>query len=466
MRADLVGLGVQLEWPGAEAPEEQAVAAILERLQVDGECILLIYDNAVDPKSLRQFLPRGGGPDIVITSNAPNWGGLAASVEIEVWPKDVGADFLVARTGRATERDAALALSEALGGLALAHEQAAAYCERTGMPLAEYRRRFEATPNLLDNVHDAAREYHDGLTVAKTFALAIDEAAKLHPAAEPLIVYAALLASEPVPLYLFSEGQLGFSEPFASQIKSDGLDEAIAALRTLALIDRELIPDERDPSILTDCIRLHRLVRQVAGDRRTKDVRAGILKELVASLATAYPRDVFDDTSTWPRCRRLNTLALGVIDDELLLDWEDSSASELLDKLGKYKQRVSADFGGARVLFERALRIDEKIFGPKHANTAAKLNNLAHLLSSQGDPANGKLLYERALAIHEDTLGAEHENTIMCLNNFAVALEGLDDLAGARSCAERALVASEKTLGQKHPETGRALNILGCVLES
>jgi hypothetical protein len=31
------------------------------------------------------------------------------------------------------------------------------------------------------------------LTVVKTFALAIEEAAKLHPAAEPLIVRAALL---------------------------------------------------------------------------------------------------------------------------------------------------------------------------------------------------------------------------------------------------------------------------------
>ena len=42
----------------------------------------------------------------------------------------------------------------------------------------------------------AKHSNHDGLTVAKTFALAIEEAAKLHPAAEPLIVHAALLAAE------------------------------------------------------------------------------------------------------------------------------------------------------------------------------------------------------------------------------------------------------------------------------
>jgi hypothetical protein len=40
---------------------------------------------------------------------------------------------------------------------------------------------------LLDDVRHAPTEYHDGRTVAKTFGLAIEEAAKLHPAAEPLV---------------------------------------------------------------------------------------------------------------------------------------------------------------------------------------------------------------------------------------------------------------------------------------
>ena len=62
---------------------------------------------------------------------------------------------------------------------------------------------------------------------------------------EPLITYAALLAPEPIPLFLFSEARGTFGEPFASQLTGDGLDEAIAALRTFALIERETIVDER-----------------------------------------------------------------------------------------------------------------------------------------------------------------------------------------------------------------------------
>jgi hypothetical protein len=144
-------------------------------------------------------------------------------------------------------------LRSALGGLPLAHEQAAAYCERLDISLADYRKRFKSAPaRLLDAHRDAPPEYHDGLTVAKTFALAIDEAAKLHPAAEPLIVHAALLAPEPIPLFVFSEARDHFSEPLASMLSDDGLDEAVAALRAFALVDRERIQDERDASVTTD----------------------------------------------------------------------------------------------------------------------------------------------------------------------------------------------------------------------
>jgi hypothetical protein len=65
---------------------------------------------------------------------------------------------------------------------------------------------------MLDTERDARAEYHDKLTVAKTFALAIEEAAKLHPAAQPLIVRAALLAPEPIPLFIFAEGREEFGD--------------------------------------------------------------------------------------------------------------------------------------------------------------------------------------------------------------------------------------------------------------
>jgi hypothetical protein len=265
MRADLVALGVRLGWVTADEKEESALDKVRERLRHEGDGLLLIYDNAIDAVSLRAYLPVGGAARVLVTSNAHAWRGVAAPVEIRLWPRQVGADYLIVRTGRNRERADAEALSDSLGGLPLAHEQAAAYCERLDLSLGEYRRRFDAAPTrLLDADKDAPAEYHDRLTVAKSFALAIDEAAKVHSAAEPLIVHAALLAPEPIPLFLFSEGREKLGEPLASLLAGDGLDEAVAALRSFALIDRESIADERDRAIATEAIRLHRLGRTVA----------------------------------------------------------------------------------------------------------------------------------------------------------------------------------------------------------
>ena len=155
--------------------------------------------------------------------------------------------------------------------------------------------------------------------MAKTFALAIDEAAKLHPAAEPLIVHAALLAPEPIPLFLFAEAREKFGEPLASALAGDGLDEAVAALRAFALVDRETIADERDPSITTDTIRLHRLVRQVAAARREGEAREEARRALVEAMAAVYPEGVFNDPKTWPRARRLDALALALVGGDSVL---------------------------------------------------------------------------------------------------------------------------------------------------
>jgi hypothetical protein len=259
-------------------------------------------------------LRRGGTARVLVTSNAPAWRGVAELVEIRLWPKEIGADYLIARTSREGERKGAEDLSEALGGLPLAHEQAAAYCERLEIPLGEYRRRFAAAPvHMLDTTRDAPVEYYDKLTVAKTFVLAIEEAGNLHPAAEPLIVHAALLAPEPIPLFLFAEAREKFGEPLASTLAEDGLDEAVAALRSFALIDRETILDERDPSVTTDTIRLHRLVREIAAAQRAGAAREKARRALVLSLANVYPQGVFNDPNTWPRARRLDGLSLVLV---------------------------------------------------------------------------------------------------------------------------------------------------------
>jgi hypothetical protein len=180
----------------------------------------------------------------------------------------------------------------------------AAYCERLEISLAEYRKRFDRTPvRLLDDARHAPTEYHDGRTVAKAFGLAILGGGKASPSCR----VTALLAPEPIPLFLFSDAREKFGEPPATALAGDGLDEAMAALRGFALVERETIVDERDASITTDAIRLHRLVREIAAARREGEARDTLRHALVAALAAVYPHEIYRNPASWPRCAPLTT---------------------------------------------------------------------------------------------------------------------------------------------------------------
>jgi class 3 adenylate cyclase/tetratricopeptide (TPR) repeat protein len=464
MRADLVALGVRLGWAAADDKEESALAAVMERLRHEGEGVLLIFDNAIDADELRPYLPRGGGARVLVTSNAYAWRGIAEPVEIQLWPREIGTDYLVARSGRENERAAAETLSEALGGLPLAHEQAAAYCERLGISLAEYLKRFEAAPaRVLDDRRYAPAEYHDGLTVAKTFGLAIEEAAKLHPAAEPLIVHAALLAPEPIPLFLFAETREKFGEPLATALMGDGLDEAVAALRTFALLNRETIADEHDPTITTETVRLHRLVREVAAARGGGEQRENVRRRLIASLALVYPNDDDINPTSWPCCALLTLHLLTLCETEIADAAANVESADLLARAGKYFFGRGA-YSEAQPLHERALSIREEALGPEHPDTAKSLDSLVVVHIYQRDYAVARPLCERALTIREKALGPEHPDTARSLNNLGLLLRHQGDFVQARRINERALAILEKALGPEHPDKAWSLSNLAWLL--
>jgi tetratricopeptide (TPR) repeat protein len=468
LRGDLTALGMRLRWASAEEKEEQALALVLDRLQHEGEGILLIYDNAANVAAIKPYLPPGGRCKIIVTSNAHNWRGVATPIEVTTWPTHVGADYLVGRTGRTSERETAEALSEALGGLPLAHEQAAALCERLEKSFADYLRRFNAAPGrLLDDSRDAPAEYHDHLTVTKTFGLAIDEASKLHPAVESFIVHAALLAPEPLPLFLFADGREALAEPLFSALADDGLDEIIAALRAFALVDRETVVDERDPAVTTQTIRLHRLVRQVASDRSVGTARELARCQLIRAVAAAYPAEMSDAqrwSEGWPKARRLDQIAHALVSD-MVPEAAEESASRLLAGLAEYRHHALGAYALARPLYERSLMLRERRLGPEHSATAESLNNLGLLLRDEGSDDAALPLLERAIAINEKAFGADHPTTAVSLNNLALLFLERKEFAAARPLFERVVTVNKKAMGLEHPATAASLSNLGLVLK-
>jgi len=72
----------------------------------------------------------------------------------------------------------------------------------------------------------------------------------------------------------------------------------------------------------------------------------------------------------------------------------------------------------AEALYREALKIQERLFGPKHAAIASNLNNLARLYQEQGRYAEAESFYTRSLAIVEELFGPTHPKTARRIGNL------------------------------------------------
>jgi len=470
MRADLVNLGVRLNWVRIDGTQELALSQVVDRLNHEGERILLIYDGALDANSLKPCLPSRGLARIIATSNNHAWRSIATPIEIKTWSKDVGADFLLARSGCSDRLEIAEGLSEALEGLPLAHEMAAAFCERRESSLADYNRRFNAAPvATLDDDRSVPVEY--GLTVAKAFTVAIDEVAKSSATAEILILHAAQLAPEPIPLFLFHRAREKFDEPFASMLSADGLEQAVAELRAFALINREIIIDEQSATVTTDAVRLHRLVREVAATRRSNHENDHYRRALIAVLAEIFPRDSNENPALWPLSASLLPHVFTTCQTEMEHRPFDASPQvysevvTLLASAGRYLG-LRASYTEAQMLYEIALLLCENVlFGPNHPETAMMLHNIAWLHQAQGDFTRAQLLFERSLAIREKTCGLDNQATAQSLESLSVLLHDQGEIATAKKYCTRALAIREKILDPDDREIATSLSNLSLLLQ-
>jgi hypothetical protein len=133
-----------------EQDQSRVVKAVQEWLRTQTGW-LLILDNVT---LARTYLPTSFNGHILLTTRAQSMGRLAARIEVHTLDQDAGALLLLRRAGRvavgasleiALPSDLALAraITEEVGGLPLALDQAGAYIEETGCSLHEYQQRYQ-----------------------------------------------------------------------------------------------------------------------------------------------------------------------------------------------------------------------------------------------------------------------------------------------------------------------------------
>jgi hypothetical protein len=280
-REDLVNsLAVLAEYLGAlpaksatdgNGTVEKAAKAALRLLAEQRTNWLLVYDNVPNPRAIADLLPSGGAR-VLITSRFPNWSGWASEIALDSLPLSEAVDLLQLRAKR-TDKNGAEVLALALGGLPLALDHAAAHCQLTGTSFAEYATTVGA---LMDEVPEDSAYPR---SVAATFTLALEAAAKSSSSAEPLITYLSMAAPERIPLVLVD-----------GAIEDDReRRNAVRALAAVALLRHD--PFE-DGSL---AVTVHRLVQTVAR-ARSKTIQTATAR-MIRRLLEIYP-DVHPDAST------------------------------------------------------------------------------------------------------------------------------------------------------------------------
>ena len=98
--------------------------------------------------------------------------------------------------------------------------------------------------------------------------------------------------------------------------------------------------------------------------------------------------------------------------------------------------------------------------GPNDPVVAAEINNIAGVLRDLGDMEGAREGYQRAMEIDEAVFGADSPMVAIRANNLAGILQYMGDLEGARELFEQASRVLEQTRGEAHPATQLVQNNL------
>jgi class 3 adenylate cyclase/tetratricopeptide (TPR) repeat protein len=441
LAAGYAALADSLNLPEQQSPSQGViVSAVRSWLERNGRW-LLVFDNAPGPEAMASYLPRVPRGHVIITSRDQNWGKAAAAVAVPVLPRNEATAFLAQRTGWSGSPVAELV--EALGGLPLALEQAAAYAIATGCSASAYLGVFRSRRQALLRREQPPEGYQE--TVATTWGMAMAEAARECPAAAGLLALCAYLAPDDIPLFLVAEGVEHCPGPLAEATREPLLlHDAVAALRRYSLV-----------SVHQDTLSVHRLVQAVVRDGLSEGERAVWASTAVQVVLAGFPEEA-GDVRNWPACASRLPHALAATDLAIEAGQVPEETRDLLLRAGRHLlSRADRDLGG--VCLDRALEFVERVRGPEHPALIPVLERLAEFRS--WDP---KPYLDRALAIAERALGPVHPDLARLLAK--VGGLGIHDESIRRAHFARALAIAEGTEGPEgrlaadvHARFGNAL---------
>jgi tetratricopeptide (TPR) repeat protein len=463
--SSLVQIGALLQLPERQEADQQRMVAAVQRWLACHRDWLVIWDNMENVELLQRFLSPVQQGAIVLTTRCQALGTLAQGIELAPLTPEEGTLFLLRRAKVLApiaspeqlqhvmehtpgEYAAAQELVRALEGLPLALDQVGAYVEETGCSMASYLHSYEIHRQQLLERRGTLQGTHPA-SIAATLSLVYERVERAHPAAAELLCLCAFLYADEIPEELIVEGAAHLG-PVLQPVAADPyqLDQAIAALRTFSLVQRQ--PE-------THMLSVHRLVQAVLKEQLEPASMRLWAERAVRAVHAAFPQVEF---AAWPRCECYVPHAQVC---RLLIDQvgiHTAEAAQVLQKAGAYL-RDRGRYAEAKPFLEQALAIQEQQPEPDPLALATTLNHLGGLYWNLGKYGQAEPLQERALAIREQQLGPAHSHTAESLNDLAVLYWCQGKYGQAEPSWERALAIRDQQLGPDHPDTAESLINVG-----
>jgi tetratricopeptide (TPR) repeat protein/nucleoside phosphorylase len=416
---------------------------------------LLIFDNTEDVQELGRYLPGGtAAGQVLITTKNTQQANLGVEITADVFTLKDSSKFLAARlkgSGVAFDADEADRLSDQLGHLPLALEQAAAYIIRLNYDsIADYSELFERTGvGLFEGSPDEK-------TVLTTWKISFDQIKST--AARQLFYICAYLAPDDIPLQLLIDGREALPEELAVVL---GSTEAEQNNLILELSRYSLITPQHTSR--GSMLSIHRLTQQVV--RRELAAEPEWLKSTIQVTSAGFKYEI-GSTETAATFREQLPHALAVaghadsaFTGEDLRRWLITS---LFNNAG-YGLFALGDYPQALEWFGKALAVREEVLGTEHPDTATTYNNIGGVYHDQSSYAEALEWYGKALAVFEAVLGTEHPDTATTYNNIGGVYLDQSDYAEALEWFGKALAVRDEVLGTGHPDTATTYNNIAAV---
>jgi tetratricopeptide (TPR) repeat protein len=446
--------------------EDKAKQA-LHKLSYPTTCLLII-DNAEDEQATTEWIPKTGGCHTLITSRFAGWSEAVKTLHLFVLDKGPAVEFLERRTEHKAlgqERANCYALTEKLGYLPLALEQAAAYIKKLSLTFSEYLRIYDtATRDLLALRALGSTEYPDSVITSLQPSLE-----KIGPGARAILRLASMVATTPISWLLFAAkpdltlrqvGSLTVPKPVTPPANFEfWMMNEIASLVDYSLVEFD-----------GQNISLHPLLLTVQYETQSMPERRENWSAVAQLMVAASPAPTWkidcrefwtlENDQKWerlvPQIDRLLELE-GRIPDVPLDPSFEILAINTFAAQGNYSRAISL----SRLLCQRLTASADA-----DAVLIEARDCLASLLK-QSDQLQEALDEFRSLStLLAKVRGEDHPSTLRALHNAACLMELLDDTPGAESLMRDVLERRKRLMGENHYETTISVHDLGWLLNN